>query len=808
MTPLGTKREAPMADQLATAEPDEYGHIHLTLKRVKYVVDGGSSQRTRSSHVHQHGKFLREFISEGKLGKAYWFCGICDHRGGSARYVATATSSARMHLAKIHGVNADTPEPTSSSVGPEDSDTQSSTDQPRTAFFGLCTHQARESFRDLLLGFILDEDLSFDVLRNDYLQEALRRLNQSYEQKVGIGRSSMRTALDDVFNSKKDLIKNELQNALTKIHLSFDGWTSPNQHALLGVSAHFLNSRGIPQQRLIALRHLTDTHSGLNLAGALHEVIVDWNLGDIIGCLVSDNASNNDVCTRTLYRTLNPAYEVEDATHRRIRCYGHVLNLVGRAFLSGDNSEAFEQASRTVNSGDQGDFLADWRRHGPIAKLHNLVKWVRFSPQRTILFRNTVNEAQDADDEYQIAKETPRELQLISNNDTRWNSTYKMIERALVMREQISKFLVVNNLEPESSRKAPEDCQLDGEDWKLLIELKDLLEPLYKQTMLTQGWAQSGSHGALWEFILGVEFVLGRMEKWKQVYDSSVSETATSQSAPSRRRATRRSLAKSSDAQPLPEQTRHDGSPETGHSHCADRVKRLQASSRAYLLASIMNGWSKLDDYYSKLDESPLYAGAVILHPGFGLNFLTNRWSDHDGWALRAKKQLAEYWEKWYFRADESSPGAAAECQVASSYSFQDLQEDTEWSDFLSAAQIDSNNPDGAGSDESSELDRYYDLPPSRLKDGKKDPIQWWIRNREEFPTVSKLALDLLAIPPMSADCERAFSAAKLTVTSQRHAMKPDTLEKVQCLRNWMRRGSIDMGGFLGPVKKCTSTPS
>ncbi|KAG6260340.1 hypothetical protein E4U48_008416, partial [Claviceps purpurea] len=67
MTPLGTKREAPMADQLATAEPDEYGHIHLTLKRVKYVVDGGSSQRTRSSHVHQHGKFLREFISEGKL---------------------------------------------------------------------------------------------------------------------------------------------------------------------------------------------------------------------------------------------------------------------------------------------------------------------------------------------------------------------------------------------------------------------------------------------------------------------------------------------------------------------------------------------------------------------------------------------------------------------------------------------------------------------------------------------------------------------------------------------------------------------
>ncbi|KAG6074341.1 hypothetical protein E4U16_004016 [Claviceps sp. LM84 group G4] len=38
MTPLGSKRPAPMAEQLATAEPDDHGRIHLTLKRQKYVL--------------------------------------------------------------------------------------------------------------------------------------------------------------------------------------------------------------------------------------------------------------------------------------------------------------------------------------------------------------------------------------------------------------------------------------------------------------------------------------------------------------------------------------------------------------------------------------------------------------------------------------------------------------------------------------------------------------------------------------------------------------------------------------------------
>jgi hypothetical protein len=64
---------------------------------------------------------------------------------------------------------------------------------------------------------------------------------------------------------------------------------------------------------------------------------------------------------------------------------------------------------------------------------------------------------------------------------------------------------------------------------------------------------------------------------------------------------------------------------------------------------------------------------------------------------------------------------------------------------------------------------------------------------------LSKLALDVLAIPAMASDCERAFSTAKLMLTSQRLAMKPDNMGKLQLMENWLKRGiySEVSGGLM-----------
>lgn len=53
------------------------------------------------------------------------------------------------------------------------------------------------------------------------------------------------------------------------------------------------------------------------------------------------------------------------------------------------------------------------------------------------------------------------------------------------------------------------------------------------------------------------------------------------------------------------------------------------------------------------------------------------------------------------------------------------------------------------------------------------------------------MAIDILSIASMSAETERLFSKAKLTVTDQRGSMNIETLNLLECLGSWDRSALI-----------------
>ena len=53
------------------------------------------------------------------------------------------------------------------------------------------------------------------------------------------------------------------------------------------------------------------------------------------------------------------------------------------------------------------------------------------------------------------------------------------------------------------------------------------------------------------------------------------------------------------------------------------------------------------------------------------------------------------------------------------------------------------------------------------------------------------MALDYMTIPVMSAEPERVFSGAKITLSDRRCRMGDDALEALECLRSWQRDGLI-----------------
>eukprot|EP00752_Nemacystus_decipiens_P015390 g13723.t1 len=71
--------------------------------------------------------------------------------------------------------------------------------------------------------------------------------------------------------------------------------------------------------------------------------------------------------------------------------------------------------------------------------------------------------------------------------------------------------------------------------------------------------------------------------------------------------------------------------------------------------------------------------------------------------------------------------------------------------------------------------------------DGKKvynDPLDWWRTKQMEFPHLAALARRVLAIPSSQAQSERVFSTAGLTVTAKRTCLSDDNVELLVHLKN------------------------
>ena len=53
------------------------------------------------------------------------------------------------------------------------------------------------------------------------------------------------------------------------------------------------------------------------------------------------------------------------------------------------------------------------------------------------------------------------------------------------------------------------------------------------------------------------------------------------------------------------------------------------------------------------------------------------------------------------------------------------------------------------------------------------------------------MALDILSIPAMSAEPERLFSGAKITISDRRNRLTVDTIQALQCLKSWLENQDL-----------------
>ncbi|KAJ3455713.1 hypothetical protein MRS44_017195 [Fusarium solani] len=98
--------------------------------------------------------------------------------------------------------------------------------------------------RELSLGLLINTDVPFSFFTDPFFEQLAWQLDPHLSSQVPWSRQSMSRLLDDIYKCKRNRAKQELLGALTKIHLGFDLWTSPNRHAIMAVTAYFLDRQG------------------------------------------------------------------------------------------------------------------------------------------------------------------------------------------------------------------------------------------------------------------------------------------------------------------------------------------------------------------------------------------------------------------------------------------------------------------------------------------------------------------------------------------------------------------------------------
>lgn len=76
----------------------------------------------------------------------------------------------------------------------------------------------------------------------------------------------------------------------------------------------------------------------------------------------------------------------------------------------------------------------------------------------------------------------------------------------------------------------------------------------------------------------------------------------------------------------------------------------------------------------------------------------------------------------------------------------------------------------------------YLSMP---LSSEDTDPLEWWKTNKMQFPTLSRMVQDYLAIPATSVPSEESFSAGKNLITDKRNRLAGKTIRVCLCLRSW-----------------------
>ena len=244
------------------------------------------------------------------------------------------------------------------------------------------------------------------------------------------------------FTDRKNELRAIFAIATNKVSITSDIWTA-GKHGLgySCITGHWIDANWVLQKRIISFRVLDSPHTAIIIYRSIMEVLEEYNLKrDLQNKIFSisfDNASNNIASIDHFKRSLNP---IMDGAMFHQKCACHIINLVVKAGLK---TTAVKELIVKFKGG-LAHIFSNMERKQRFAALCNRMHLSR--------------------------------LRVPWDVDTRWNSTYRMLNRCLPYRAAIGEFL--RNSNAEGSALEPSIAE-----WGQLARITNFLETFFQATV-------------------------------------------------------------------------------------------------------------------------------------------------------------------------------------------------------------------------------------------------------------------------------------------------------------------------------------
>lgn len=267
-----------------------------------------------------------------------------------------------------------------------------------------------------LVFMICKDNLPFKTVENAGFQHLMKTVAPHYHIP---SRRTVKNLIQSQYQNAATLVKNKLSQ-VDSFTLTTDIWTDVQQtRSFLGMTIHFNDGEKLTTCTL-GVEELEESHTSEYISTCILNLLEQWGLQkELLHSAVTDGAAN-----------MVKAIELAFGKKKHLHCFAHILNLIGQ---------------RSMADTPQLSELID--------KVKRIVTW----------FKRSVT----ASDEL---RRSGVDLKLIQSVETRWNSTFYMLQRYLELSSSLNSIIHCHTSAPPSTTAT--ENQILGEVMELLSPLE------------------------------------------------------------------------------------------------------------------------------------------------------------------------------------------------------------------------------------------------------------------------------------------------------------------------------------------------